>query len=64
VFRVHAEKVDALPPLLPVFPIVAGESGSVASVSEAVAGCAAEDMSIQENVESSCHLELIVKVPF
>jgi hypothetical protein len=31
------------------FAILAAEAGSAASVSEAVAGCAAEDMSIQGN---------------
>jgi len=48
----------------PLFAILAAESGSVASVSEADAGCAAEDMSIQGNVESWFHLELIVKDSF
>jgi hypothetical protein len=48
----------------PFFAILAAEAGSAASVSEADAGCAAEDMSIQENVESWFHLELIVKAPF
>jgi len=42
----------------------AAEAGSAASVSEADAGCAAEHMSVQRNVESSFHLELIVKRSF
>jgi len=40
------------------------EAGSVASVFEAVAGCAAEHMSVERNVESWFHLELIVKGSF
>jgi hypothetical protein len=48
----------------PFFAILAAEAGSAASVSEADAGCAAEDMSFQQNAESGFHMELIVKVPF
>ena len=46
------------------FAILAAEAGSVAFVFEAVAGCAAEHMSVQRNVESWFHLELIVKGSF
>jgi hypothetical protein len=48
----------------PFFAILAAEAGSVAFVFEADAGCAAEHMSVQRNVESWFHLELIVKASF